>query len=439
MCYQPLIIDMGCCCANLQWDMGSSWSIDAAHRVTRGLALLLAASIAGSCLGDVELLGPPQKPTGTYSLHFLADPEDANTAAALGWAEGLPALKVVITPRDSSAPALELTSSDSGRIAVPEFAAGEYIIDVQRWLTTAEKEQLTVTDDANGFAARLLLTARPGRLDTIRVSASRTRSLVISEWAFNRAGGYQWGGYLELFNNSDTTIYLDGIVISRGFEVAHDYPNFPCSLYLHVTGDSTSIWTRLIEVLPGTGRDYPLPPGGVLTLATDAIDHRPLWNKGLDLRAADFEFIGQPDVDNPSVPNIASRGIITLEHGLKWDLLSSVVVVALPLDLATLPKARPTPESATDWYRLPRAVILDALWIKTSWTGSAYPECPRLVHRVFDRDGAAMRGSNSLVEEEYSISRKRVPRSGRLVLQHTRTGNTDFVRTVRNPGTVPEP
>jgi hypothetical protein len=317
-------------------------------------------------------------------------------------------------------------------------ATGQYIIAASRWLTDQERAQLPAGDDALGFAAkRTMRIGVPGSA-RVDVPASRRKSLVISEWAFHQHG-YEYGGFLELYNNADTTVYLDGILIARGFELAYDYPNFPCALYVSTTNDPDGIWTRLIQEFPGTGRDYPVAPGQTIVIATDAIDHRPLHWSGIDLRFADFEFIGQPDVDNPAVPNMVDEGVINLDHGLRWEPLADVVVAALPADIATLPHDRPTPESATDWIRLPRALMLDVLWIRSNYAGSPYIECPRLVHPNFDREGAAMRGTNEVVEVDFSVSRRPLPElvNGRKMLQHTRTGNADFIRTLRNPGTVP--
>jgi len=57
-------------------------------------------------------------------------------------------------------------------------------------------------------------TASPGA--QLSVPASRRKPLVISEWFFNTGrvpgvGTYSYGGYIELYNNADTTVFLDGL------------------------------------------------------------------------------------------------------------------------------------------------------------------------------------------------------------------------------------
>lgn len=414
-----------------QWSL-FSWSF------LRMCASSLEALGAAACLGGTELVTPPRVSEGEFTLTFVPDSEDLQTAMALGWHNGIPGLSVSVTPRDSSSGPRELATSADGTLTIPDLAAGDYIIAASWWLTDPERARLPAGDDALGFAAKRTMRIDVPGSARVAVPASRRKSLVISEWSFNVATGYQYGGFLELYNSADTAVYLDGILISRGFELAYDYPNFPCVLYVSTTNDPDGIWTRRLQQFPGTGRDYPVAPGQTIVIATDAIDHRPLDRYGIDLRSADFEFTGQPDVDNPAVPNMVDVGLSSLDHGLYWAPLAVVVAVALPADVATLPRGRPGPESASDWVRLPREGMLDVLWIRSNYAASQYVECPQLVHSNFDRAGAAMRGTDDYVEVDFSVSRRVLPDlvEGRRVLQDTRTGNADFIRTVRNPATV---
>lgn len=406
------------------------------NAVARCFALV---TLVCGCYDGTKVLERPDPPAGTVTLRVLPDPEDSGSAASLGWSQGVPGFNGTVTPATSTGSQRAfVVQTANGEALLVDIASGAYRVAGFRWLSGGERGMLGGNDDALGFATVVRRTLVPGTSEEIRAPAARQRSLVISEWSFANYG-YQFAGFLELLNNADTTIYLDGLLIARGFELASDFPNFPCSQYLHITGDSTGLWTRLVQRFPGSGRTYPVSPGGRVVVATDAIDHRPLVDFGIDLRGADFEFTGPGDVDNPSVPNMINAGPLTIDHGLNWAPLAALAIVALPTDVEALPRLRPRPESTSDWVRLPRERILEVLWIRSNYAASQYRECPRLVHPVFDREGADMRGTDEVIELQYSLSRRPVPfeAKDREVLQHTRTGAADFIRTPRNPFGAP--
>ena len=410
-------------------------------RPTAGLILLVSGACGG---GGVELITPPPSGAAPVTLILVPDPEDRATAQALAWTAGIPDAVVTIRPVDSSAAPATYRSSPFGRVELAGQAPGDYLLEVQRWLSDAERGALPARDDALGFVARLVVrVSAAGGMDSVPVPASRRRGLVISEWAFNVGaipgiGAYPTGGFLELYNNADTTVYLDGMVIAEGYNGAADVPGSRCADKVWATDDSLGIWSRFFQAFPGRGRDYPVGPGQAVVVATDAIDHRPFFPGAIDLSAADYEFSGGVDVDNPAAPNLRDIGLISYPdgHGLKYAGIAHVAVLALSVEPSDLPVYRPGSTAA--FARLPRSRIVDAVWIGGNYPGPSYQECPRLVHRVFDRAASLARGTDEVAEYQFSLSRRPVGGSrSRTMLQHTRTGFADFVRTARTPGVVP--
>lgn len=411
----------------------------------RWSAWCLAALGAEACLNGTELVSPPRVPPTTITLEFRADSEDLASATALGWANGIPGVQVTLTSADttSGGPRV-LQGSDSGTLVLEQLAGGRYIVDAVRWLGDSERAQLPAGDDAVGFVARdpLSTASAPARIP-ITMVAGRRHGLVISEWKGDplftaNEGTYYFSAYLRLYNNSDTTIYLDGLIIGSGLAAQFDYPNFPCSLYAPYAGDPLGVWAAYFYQLPGRGMDYPLLPGQSAVLATDAIDHRPLFSLGLDLHQADFEFYGGPgDVDNPDVPNAVDVGVRSdaLGHGLIWTSLGAVAFVALPFDFGAIPKE--VFGGAGAWGRIPASALLDVMAIKTTWP-SGYPECPRLVHPNFDRQAVKLLGASA---DDQLLAYRRLPVpfgiSGRAVLQYTRTAAWDFATGPRDPFATP--
>ena len=381
----------------------------------------------------------------SVTLEFRADSEDASTAAALGWTNGIPGAHVTVTPADTSGGARRLLQgSDSGTLFLDQLA-GRYTIDLERWLTDSERAHLAPGDDAVGFVAHtVLVTENATAQMRVDMVASRRRGIVISEWKgdpleyLGASDAYYFSGYLRLYNNSDTTIYLDGLLIGEGFAWQFDYPTFPCSFYQLYSLDPLGIWARYFHQLPGSGQDYPLGAGKTVVLATDAIDHRPLYPIGLDLRQANFEFYaGASDVDNPAVPNAPSVGTrdAFFGHGLWWSDVGTVVWVARPFELVSM-HTEVVPSGGV-WARIPANALIDVMAIKTSYK-AGYPECPRLVLPTFDRDAVQLLGV-PFKDDTLAYRRLQVPFtiSGHAVLQHTRNSGWDFTTVRRDPFAQP--
>ncbi len=418
-------------------------------RIRLWLATMVLGAVAllcGTCnYGEVVVVQPAAKASGALTLSIQVDGEDAAAAQELGWTAGIPGADVTVSPSGSDTavgpPVAVLQTDSAGRASVPDLPDTAYLVEVRRVLTPAEAARLAPTDDVVGFMARAVV--RPGDV-MLPVPASHRNSIVISEYSFHpeavpNAGGYEFGGYLELANNSDTTIYLDGLVVGQGFAPIEDFPLNPCASWEYLSNDPNGIWANRFDSLPGTGRTYPLAPGEVALIATDAIDHRTIAPDGLDLTHADFEGIGSADVDNPQVPNTVTIGprSWSLNHGIYfYGVLSDVVFVALPVDTAALP--RQFAPSGAPYSRIPRANILDAVALLANWHGFEYPFCPHMVYSAFDRSAARLivfelRGGPYSIQRKVALTRS----DGRKILQDTRTSHADLFYGLRTPFQLP--
>ena len=106
---------------------------------------------------------------------------------------------------------------------------------------------------------------------------------------------YQYDQFIELYNSSDDTLYLDGMVICRvgqqGLESISSIFQFPGKP-------------------EGITKQYPILPDSFIVIAQDALDHREYYFEGqasVDLSNADFEcvnYMDYNDYDNPNVPNL---------------------------------------------------------------------------------------------------------------------------------------
>lgn len=113
--------------------------------------------------------------------------------------------------------------------------------------------------------------------------------------------------YFKLTNNTDETIYADGVLIAiseTNSQVSSTgaywaYPELPGHI-----GIST------LYAIPGEGKDVPVEPGESIVLAINAQNFEVENGAGCDLSKADFEFYDYtgnddyPDIDNPDVKNL---------------------------------------------------------------------------------------------------------------------------------------
>jgi hypothetical protein len=435
-------------------------------RRLRGWAVLAAALLASAMCthGEITVVEPGAKPPGA-ALTLTILPGESQAAAELGWKAGLPGAEVIIapsvkprpdTPGDTATgPALDTLMTDSaGQVSVADLAPGWYYVEVRRWVTDAERARLAPGEDLIGFMTQKVLELGS---DTLYVPGSHRQSLVISEWSYYPeyipgACCYYFGGYLELANNADTTVYLDGLVIGLfGLDIEP-----ACALVESFDNDPDGVWVYYMDSLPGTGHDYPLAPGAVAVIATDGIDHRANSPQdGLDLSHANFEFVGTSDPDNPGVPNTVTIGVMgsfgagdPLEggHGMILDFgVGTGIVVGLPVDTASLPRAKRYPTSSWTLQRIPRDHVLDTFLVY--FFLSPYTDqqsyCLHQVNSFFDRawppwelytppEGWRQRG-------QYSVQRKvaYTRPDGRKILQDTRSTEADFFVGHRTPFQLP--
>jgi hypothetical protein len=375
--------------------------------------------------------------------------EDAAVGSDLGWtAGGVPGAEVRIE-REGAVTSRQTGQTDSG--GVVRFAGiltGRYRVSTVRLLSVQEQGALDASRaDVNALGGGGTVEATAPATDTALVASAGTRgSVTISEWSFYIPifpGGlqYPFGGFVELYNNADTTVYLDGMIFGAGFEDTFDYPNWPCRAYEPLRNDPAGIWTQYVYLFPGSGRDHPVAPGQVVVVATDAIDHGAVVPGGLDLRGADFEWVGGADVDNPVAANmidVGSRAFTLFGHGYFSFETDAVPFIAEPLDVNALPSAR-DPFTGWEFRRVPGDRLMDVAAFRVD--GSSFTTlvpCPQMVNVNFDRQELVYSVANP--EGRHSLQRRvlAVLSDGRKILQRTRTSARDFEsREPRTPGWIP--
>lgn len=404
------------------------------------LIIVLQSACGDSGPSDVDL-GDVRRVTAAVTVGL--EPGDSSIARVLGWQTGVPGAEVQLR-RGSESNVITVQTSADGSVTVPDLLPGSYTISITRRLSDAERTALSAVDpEVRVIAgARTAFVTEHNTAVSVTAAAARAGSLVISEFVHGRVSNgsveYSWAGYVEVYNNADTVVYLDGKLLGAAWDFSNDYPNYPCSMFSDFRTDPVGVWSRFIYRFPGAGTEYPLQPGGKVVIATDAIDHTALAAGTQDLSAAEFEFVGGADVDNPdavNMINVGPGGELSEGHGYRFFGTANIPYIAEPLDIASLPLER-EPANQQEYVRIPGAALIDVAAFKLiSTTPSQYSRCQFIIHPNWDRkDATIMHNYNTRPAHRKVLG---TTAAGHPLLQRTRTSDRDFELRDPSPGRVP--
>jgi hypothetical protein len=286
---------------------------------------------------------------------------------------------------------------------------------------------------------------------TVSLAAPRAGGIVISEVYMNEPIYYtgerhEGSKYVEIANNGDEVIYLDGMLIGKVYGLWQDHGRFGhsrCEDTELFRRDPAGVWSNMFWRFPGSGGQHPLAPGGVAVIAVQAADHRQIHPSTLDLSGADFEF-GYASADNPAAPNMISAGPYAPgTFGSPFSPFNNFWFIAGAADVETFPLAADPGMAAGQppmWFRrIPAELLHDVafVWMDAAGvyrvTGPAIP-CIDPVHPDFDRIPGGFVHPNQL---ELSAHRRRIMLDGRARLLDTNTSRVDFREGPRTPGRLP--
>jgi hypothetical protein len=406
---------------------------------TAEVTLVPATAVSDSVPGDTTGNDTTIVQRATLTVTAQVAATDVAIASQLGWTGGVIA-GAVIRARRGFQEHTETTDA-GGQVTFADILGGTYQVSVLRTLSASERALLApefAELTAFGGGGNVLV-APPTTEATVAARSTQRGSLVISEnfpstWLGN--DNYLFGTYVELYNNADTTIYLDGKLFGFGPIFRRDAPELglPCSLTQQWQADPNGIWSPLLYRLPGSGRQYPMLPGEAAVLATDAVDHSLVDPRWPNLSNARFEFLGPTDVDNPAAANItpvATAFDDILGHGPRFDG-SNIFFIANDLDVSTLPTVQP-PNYRVPIPRVPRADVLDVvtfLNVQSYWDRNGWILCPLQIAEVFDTGPAFIMDAATFM----SVVRRPI---GSVLLRSRSTVNDFVIVGNPTPGSVP--
>ncbi len=401
------------------------------------LAVLTTCDTPGVTLVDPEVTGDDDR-----SLTITVQLEDTTLARELGWARGVPDAEVHLMRVGEEFDPIIIMTDSTGKAVLESVLPGLYRMAVYRVLREEET-------GPTGGRVRAFGDGRVGQLAmgasiAFNLLADQPGSLVFSEVQLKgRYDGtnpalYDWFVYFELYNNSDSTIYLDGMLWGHAWGIASQYSTFPCAVTEPFRTDPLGLWSNWLHRFPGSGADYPVAPGQTVVVALDAVDHSVVHPKLPDLTQVDFELQGHGDADNPDVPNLPEVGPdpYPYSHGVQ-PTSTAPMFLARALDLTALDQMK-DPFWAHPWVRIPPDAVLDVVDIDgmtPDIDALIAPPCHWAVHPSMNRLEAVW--LLSPYDATLTLQR-RVLRiiDGRFVLQDVNTSFVDFFEAKRNPGSI---
>ena len=404
---------------------------------------MLVGCPALGCAGEVGLSDPA--PGGGHlrpglALHVRLASEAAGVAQLLGWTDGVPAAEVRVH-RIGVEFAWETTiTDDQGAAYLPHLVPGRYRVAAYRPLTDSESARAGVAALASG---RIMQVAAGGSVEEImELAPNRAESLTISEVYAPSTGGqtglrYLFHMFFELYNNSDRTVFLDGLTFGRVHTFDIDTPHTSCAQSARFRKDPDGVWARFLHRFPGGGGQYPLAPGDAVVVALDAVDHSVVDPRFPDHSNADFELLGSGDVDNPDVPNLVEVGLESWPdgHGMLFSD-GQTLFIANEVDVPSLDRAvRTSPAGDFELLRVPAADLIDVMFLERAdaLQDQLYVRCDGTVHENFDQLGGGFLNEIG----NFSLSAQRIPLPGAAGrLQDTNVSAVDLTKGHITPGRV---
>ncbi len=282
------------------------------HLIMSLMALATAGLVFTSCSDDDNNATAEKTTQYAVALDMPLNLDNAKLESATA------TLTNVSTKKTYTAQNFRLSGTQyADTLTLPE---GTYNIEVEG--TVSYDLQKSTTDDETTVATRTTRGVKATR-ENVAVSASSTATadplalsvyvaqsgLVISEIFFTgtlTAEGKQYSDdqYFKVANNSDTTMYLDGVGFAESAFLTVDKQDYKPNIM------DEAISVDALYIFPGSGKDYPIKPGQEVIVAVNAVNHKEYNPLSFDLSKADFEIYDESsnpkytDTQNPDVPDM---------------------------------------------------------------------------------------------------------------------------------------
>jgi len=275
------------------------------------------------------------------------------------------------------------TADENGKIVLDGLPTGDYYIQASM---RDEEHDVLLTGQT-----KKMLQSQTEVKDTLFMSFVPLSPIVINELYYcgcNGSSFYFYDQYVELYNSTSDTLYLDGYVVCRSqqsdgiFDI--EGADFALGYYVYQ-----------FPGMRGVTHQCPIGPHEYLVCATDAINHHNYGALCVNLLGADWEFFNpiQNDYDNLSVPNILP--ISTMGKDFTLTLTHTGVFLATGEDITFVDYT--TSSGVSPFAQVPLGTIVDAV---------EYGSSPSIRRYMTLRIDAGIGGNGMTSYSGQSIERK---------------------------------
>ena len=209
-------------------------------------------------------------------------------------------------------------ADDNKTVTLKSIPGGYYRIDASGKLNYRNKDLVSKTVDVLAYSEGVILT-RESPVAELKLQVTSQpdadpadiayRGFVLGEifcaGTANKQGNYYYADkYFIIYNNTDHVLYADSLVIAES--------DFLTTMKQTYTPDimATDMAVSAMYMIPGSGHDVPVQPGGKLLVVDNAVNHTVANPNSWNMTTADYEWYDEStnpqytDIDNPNVPNL---------------------------------------------------------------------------------------------------------------------------------------
>ncbi|MHA6697035.1 DUF4876 domain-containing protein [Chryseobacterium sp. A301] len=394
-------------------------------------------------------------------------------------AEASPGTTVVLT-NTGTGDVYTQNANETGQAAFTQILPGNYTVTAT---STLSRDQFT---QRFGYDPQVPEVHFNGVQENVTVNVNVTSTLVALKTArlgnlvikqIYYSGSHTTQGamfrdqFIEIYNNSNETLYADGLYIAQLFgkinTTTADYtlPNGQydwsksLGMSLGSKANTDYVYADYVIQIPGTGISYPIEPGESFLVAATGVNHKAplLDNTGdpievrdpsltVDLSGADFEvYLGdfresigeavfKSDIQNPAVPDvqIAYWGIPGYYSNNKDLLMDSFgrdsFAIFRTEDFAsfgayTNPSVTTVSSNSSYFKQIPSSLLIDGVELQHYNPSSPRPKMLTSSVDAGHTNTDAAYNSQSVIRK----TKTTLP-SGRKILEDTNNSSNDFIK-----------